>query len=376
MEWFMSKLFFEWDYLAFILLGILSLALFPLWRWSKQFKQPTFFYSSLNGLMKNNKTWRHYVYSWSNYLSWIALGWFSLAFVDPHFFIAKDLVNTVNEGIAIYLVVDHSGSMDRPIKTVSDKGLPVNITKMELMKQLTEQFVTGGQGLTGRTNDLIGLVEFARTAQVLVPLTLNHKMILDRLKSIESVKNVEDNGSAIGYAISKTTNLITATRYYEEDLPQNELPPYTIKSAIIILITDGFHSLNPLDENNPYRSINPIVAAEYAKKNGVKVYLINIDPALAVEEFSPHRNQMQSIATITGGKYYLMTGDTSLKQIYADIDQLEKSRFSKEQFLDLPKDQQPHRYKRISLYPYLIAVGMLFLFLGIISETILLRKIP
>ncbi|MBA3958109.1 MAG: VWA domain-containing protein [Parachlamydiaceae bacterium] len=369
----MSGIFFEIDWIALLLALAFCFCLYFLWHWQQRFAKPALFFSDVSAI-KNQNSVRVKLGNLPNKLLWLSLILFTIAFIDPHFL--KSRAGTwgdhPTEGIAIYLVVDQSGSMAEKVPVYS-KGRFETLTKMDLVKEMTTQFVKGSEELSGRPNDLIGLVSFARSAQVLVPLSLDHQAIMRALSQLEVVKNKEQDGTAMGYALLKAVNLIAATRHYAQDLVGIDQPSYAIQSNIVILVTDGFPAPSILDQNNPLRNVDLLTVADYAKKNDVKVYLVTVDPKLNTEEFVPHRNLMKRVAEITGGQYYLINDKTSLNTIYTDIDQLEKS--------TLPvsfssKDLQPHRYQRISLYPYFIAAGLLVLLASALLNATLLRRIP
>lgn len=308
---------------------------------------------------------------------------FSFAFLDPHFFIEKKnkekeapqpaLIPT--EGIAIYLVLDQSGSMAGKI------GEKEAATKMDLLKETTKDFVFGNQkwGLKGRVNDLLGIVTFARGAQVLVPLTLDHQAILDALNALNFTDDLTQDGTAIGYSIYKTTSLIAATRHYAEDLVGEKRPAYTIKNSVMVLVTDGLQAPNPLDKGKRLRNIDLIEAAEFAREQKVRLYIINVEPKMGSEEFSAHRSLMKKAADITGGQFYLADSSRGqgLNTIYSEIDQLEKSVLPIEtRYLFPPKGELPHLFDRLSLYPYLIALGMVFLLASVVLDAGIIRRVP
>jgi len=367
---------FELDFTALLIaLPLLIALIFFARHLTKQFLQPAILFSDTSLITITKNSWKVKMAHAPLYLSWSAFGLFTLAFIDPHFYMNKAMQNPddATEGIAMYLVVDHSGSMALKVGTTSQSP---GIVKMTLLKQITEQFINGNSaaGLPGRQNDLIGLVAFARTAQVLSPLTLDHAKIVQELKDLNVVQNKDEDGTGIGYALYKTVNIIAATRNYAEDLPKSDIPAYEIKNSIIILVTDGFDSPHFDDLNNPLRGMAPMQAALYAKENKVRIYIINIDPALSASQFAPQRHQMEDIASETGGKYYLMTDPAKLPQIYTEIDKIEKSLLpSTENF---SKDLQPQKYQRVSIYPYLIGLGMLMLLTAALLETFGLRRIP
>ena len=368
----MSKLDFELDFTTLLItLPLLIALIFFARRFTSQFSSPAILFSDTSLIIPTKNSWKVKMAYAPLYLSWSAFGLFTLAFIDPHFFMDKAFQSSdeATEGIAMYLVVDRSGSM---ASKVGAQG----IVKLTLLKQITEQFINGNPaaGLSGRQNDLIGLVAFARTAQVLSPLTLDHTRIIQDLRGLTVVQNEKEDGTGIGFALYKTINIIAATRNYVEDLPKSDIPAYEIKNAIIILITDGFDSPHLEDLDNPIRGMAPMQAALYAKENQVRIYIINIEPALSASKFAPQRHLMEDIASQTGGKYYLMTDPANLPEIYTDIDKLEKS------FLptpdDVSKDLQPRKYQRISLYPYLIVLGMAVLITAAFLEIFWLKRVP
>jgi len=349
---------FEWDWLAVLLAVIFVVIFLYLLNWKKQFDPPYLFFSDTRHLRESRQI------EWSPVFYSAALAAFLLAFIDPHLFFPRKDIST-HEGIALYLVLDQSGSMREDVQTGSNK-----ISKIAFLKELTEDFVKE------RPNDLIGLVSFARTAQVLVPLTISHDEILEKLRQLDVVKTEEEDGTAIGYAVYKTANLIAATRHYAQDLSGSDIPAYTLTSFVMILVTDGFPSPSPLDKQDSLRRMDPMRAAEYAKEKGVKLYIITIDPLLGNAELAPQRHLMQRMAEWTGGKYYLIDDSMNLKKVYDDINGLEKSAFPKEQFISLPKDKQPHRYHRFSLYPFFISLGLVSWLLAILCETLIWRRVP
>jgi Ca-activated chloride channel homolog len=367
----MNNIYFEIDPFA-LLLAILFVFLLPLLaKWHGHFAKPSLLFSDLDILDAKQSAHKNFLYRLPRNLLWSALVLFLLAFIDPHFQIERDSASSQppTRGIAIYIVADRSGSMASAIDTLSEDNQFIHIPKEQLLQRITKMFVEG------RKNDLIGLVAFARTAQVIDPLTLDHQTIIRDLDKIHVVTDKSQDGTAIGYALYKTASIIAATRHYAEELVQGKLPPYDIKSSIIILVTDGFDSPNPLDANNPLRSMNPLQAAQFAAQQHVRIYIVNIDPAMAAQEFAPERHQMQQVAEITGGKYFLMVQGMSLANIYKEIDKLETSKIPTS-FGNLSKDQQPDRYKRLSLYPYLIGFGLLSLLFSALLDTTWLRKIP
>ena len=372
------------DLTAGLILLFLAIVGAVLWKWGKSFQIPHIKFSVLQPLLESQYSAKQNHAQLPRKLLAAALVLFGIAFLDPHYFVEKPLreqkdaplqqVNIPSEGIAIYLVLDRSGSMSGEVRSRRQ-----TITKMDLLKRVTKDFVVGdkSQGLNGRPQDMMGLVTFARGAQVLAPLTLDHQSIIEHLNTLDYTTDINLDGTAIGYAIYKTANLIAATRHYAQELEGEGKPAYTIKSSIMILVTDGLQSPNPLDKDKEYRNVELLDAAAYAKEQGVKLYIVNVEPRIASEEFSAHRSIMKKITELTGGKFYMVDNTINLASIYSEIDRLEKSVLPIEsQYITPPKSLQPNLYHRVSFYPYLIALGMLCVFLAIFLETRVLRRLP
>lgn len=332
--------------------------------WRKKKQKPSLLFSSLAQFETGSPSRYAFLAFLPNLMTYLTLIFFLFAFIDPHFFIKKtapiteitDKGNT--EGIAIYLLLDQSGSMGEYVE--SQQKL---VTKMELLKQVTQQFIEK------RPNDLIGLIAFARYAKVLSPLTLDHEAILERLSNLNVVQKPDQDGTAIGYAIFKAVNLIAATKHFAEDLITEGKPFYDIKNSIVVIVTDGFQYPSPLDKGNRLRNIDLDEAAQYAKENHVRIYLVNIDPQIEDPEYAPQRHLMKRITELTEGAFFTKNAGTTLNQIYSQIDNLEKS--------ILPQDIKSKVLSyRFSFSPYLILGGLLCLALSILLGTTLLKRVP
>lgn len=379
---------FSIDLTASVIVFVICVFFFLLAKWAAIFYRPLLKFSDLNALNSRQPGLRELYLRIPYKLLILAFSLFLLAFMDPHFYIpiqqeAKEQpvkqVKVPTEGIAIYFILDQSGSMSNKIKALNDRGEREVMSKMDLLKQVTKDFIEGDPdtGLSGRPNDLIGLVTFARGAQVLAPLTLDHQAILDNLDRLHYTSDFNQEGTVIGYAIYKTANLIAATRHYAEDLVGAGKPSYEIKGNIMILVTDGFQSPNPLDKNDRLRNIEMVDAADYARENHIKLYIINVEPQMASNEFALYRKLSRQVAELTGGKFYLLDSSTGLKKIYSEIDQLEKSTLPFEgNYEPPPKSDLPNLFKRVSFYPYLIALGMLCIGIAVLLETVLMRRVP
>jgi Ca-activated chloride channel family protein len=239
-----------------------------------------------------------------------------------------------SEGIAIQMVVDRSGSMQALDFKIDDN--PVD--RLTAIKHVAGGFVLGGEvagqadTLSGRVSDLVGLIAFAGYADALTPATLDHAYLVSQLNQLEIVDARSEDGTAIGDAISLAIEKLTT-------LDERRAEP--LKSKVVILLTDG--------ENNA-GEIDPIAAAELAKKMDIRIYTIGVGTRgqAPVPVFNPltRRQSLQwmnvnideatlrKIANTTGGKYFRATDTESLQQIYAEIDQLEKTKVEAQHYVD------------------------------------------
>ncbi|MCE2982772.1 MAG: VWA domain-containing protein [Parachlamydia sp.] len=300
------------------------------------------------------------------YLYRSALLLLSLAFIDPHFIQPEESLNTKKtvkeipkEGSAIYLLLDRSGSMQEEAASGQ--------TKMDLLKKMTAQFIRE------RTQDLMGLIAFARVPQVLAPLTLDQAALLEKLNDIHTASDPEENGTAIGYAIFKTAKLIAAARHYSQELQSHGKPTYEIKNAVMIVVTDGFQDPSRLDYGNRLRTIELDEAAAYAKSEGIHLYVINLDPRFGLADFAPHRKQMKDIAEATGGQLYLISKGDDLKQVFQTIDRLEKTPLPPQFSKAAPFEKNP---RGLSLYPLLMLLGGACFATALLLESTFFRLVP
>lgn len=362
-----------------VLLAVFLLALIQRRR---QQRQAVIYYSRVTALQTPSPSFRSRLADLPNLLMFVALACFLLALLNLHMTLPPAAKQTPTpgkeeglpvptEGIAIYLLLDQSGSMKQ-------RTSPNGPTKIELLKQVTRNFIEGDEesGLEGRRNDLIGLIAFARAARVLSPLTLDHAELLKQLDSFGAVTSISDDGTGIGYAIFKTVNMITATRHFAEDLVKQGKPAYTIKNAVLVVVTDGFQEPNPADQGKWMRTLGLEEAADYALENGVKIYFVNIDPIMAQSEFAPHRHLLERITSETGGRFFMATLPGELQTIYRNIDTLEKSTLPVEDLAAQNVKAKSNLINTRPLFPLLIAFGLFALGLSLLLSTTLLRQVP
>lgn len=237
----------------------------------------------------------------------------------------QQIVRDVSKGVAIEMVVDRSGSMGAEMDFGGQKQ-----TRLEVVKRVFEEFVTGkGKSLPGRPNDLIGMIAFARYADTICPLTLAHGALSRFLDDVKLVQRRNEDGTAVGDALAlAAARLKTAEETLAAQSPDKG-KAYTIKSKVIILLTDG-------QSNCGQRT--PQEAAALAAEWGIKIYTIGVGGG---ESFGTvqtpfgsykvpvaegvDRDTLKALADATGGVFRMAQDADSLRAIYKEIDRLEKS---------------------------------------------------
>jgi Ca-activated chloride channel family protein len=233
--------------------------------------------------------------------------------------------NVTSEGIDIVMTLDISGSM---------LAADFKPNRLEAAKEVASEFISS------RPNDRIGLVVFAAESFTQCPITTDHATLLNLMKDIKM--GMIDDGTAIG------TGLATAV---------NRLKDSKSPSKVIILLTDGV---------NNQGTIAPITAANLAKAFGIRVYTIGVGtlgmaPYPVQTPFGTQYQDMeveidepllQQIAQMTGGKYFRATNNQKLKQIYNEIDKMEKTRIEVKEF-----KKREEAYFKYGLLALILLIG-------------------
>ncbi len=247
------------------------------------------------------------------------------------------------EGLALFLVIDRSSSMAEQLSN---------------LEQVTTRFIED------RPSDLFGLTAFARSAEILSPLTLDHAFVIEKLQSIRAVQNPKESASSIGYALYKTANMIDSLLTFSK---KQSNPTYTIKSPTIILLTDGFQFIHPDDRENPLRSLQIEEAAEFLKEKGITLYILNVNREFNLDSFDAHRRISQDVAEFTGGKLLIVSDEKGLHTLYKELETKEKSFF-------IPPSSWGT--KKIETRNDLMQAGLFCLVAAILLQTTWLRRIP
>ena len=251
--------------------------------------------------------------------------------------------NRTIEGIDIMLAMDVSTSM------LAEDLKP---NRLDAAKQVAAEFISG------RPDDNIGLTIFAGESFTQCPMTIDHSSLLNLLQNVRTdiaQRGLIEDGTAIGMGLANAVSRLKDSK---------------AKSKVVILLTDG---------SNNRGDISPLTAAEIAKSLGIRVYTIGV----GTNKVAPYpmvvaggvqyvnipveidSETLRSIAQATDGDFYRATNNRELKNIYKEIDQLEKSKLSVTQFS-----------KRYEAFQPFAIVAIIALLLEILLRVTIFRRIP
>jgi len=243
------------------------------------------------------------------------------------------------EGIDVVMCMDVSGSM---------RAMDFRPNRLEASKNVGIEFVNA------RQNDRFGLVVFAGESFTQCPMTTDRAVVINFMKDIDF--GVIEDGTAIGMGLATAVNRIKESR---------------AKSKVIILLTDGVNNRG---------DVGPVTAAEIAASFGIRVYTIGIGsqgtaPVPVQDAFGRtvtrsmpveiDEDVLKKIAETTDGSYFRATDNHKLREIYQQIDQMEKTRLDVKQFSK----------KKEESFPFLLAAMLILLFEIMLRYTIF-RTIP
>jgi len=288
-------------YAFLLLLIIIPMVGWYVWRLRKS--QASIRLSSLDGFQNAPKTFRNYLRHAPFVLRILAFSLLVAAMARPQ---TTNSWNTqTTEGIDIVMSIDISTSM---------LAMDLKPNRLEAAKDVASAFING------RPTDNIGLVVFARESFTQCPLTTDHAVLLNLMKDVKT--GMITDGTAIGHGLATAVSRLTDSQ---------------AKSKVVILLTDG---------SNNAGEITPLSAAELAKTFNIRVYTIGV--GTKGEAPYPYKDAtgtriinvpveideqtLTQIAQMTGGLYFRADNNTALKNIYNEIDKMEKTKMSVQEY--------------------------------------------
>ena len=253
------------------------------------------------------------------------------------------LKNETIEGIDMMLAMDVSTSM------LAEDLSP---NRIEAAKSVAAEFIAG------RPNDNIGLTIFAGEAFTQCPMTIDHAALLSQLKNVRTdiaARGLIEDGTAIGMGLANAVGRLKDSK---------------AKSRVVILLTDG---------SNNRGDISPMTATDIAKSLGIRVYTIGVGTNGMARYPIAAGGQTQyvqipveidtktlgDIARGTDGKFYRATNAKELREIYHEIDKLEKSKIDVQHFS-----------RRYEAYQPFALGALLALLLEVLLRITIFRRIP
>jgi len=316
------------------------LILIPLmfyWYFSKGKKeQPSIVYSSLKIINSLPKNWKEKFRHLPFILRALSLAFLIIALARPQTFSSGQ--NIYTKGIDIVMDLDISGSM------IAEDLKP---NRLDAAKNVIRNFINE------RTSDRIGLVIFSRNAFTQCPLTIDYNVLKNLLSQVKT--GMIEDGTAIGNAIAVGVNRLRNSKS---------------KSKIIILLTDGMNNAGEVD---------PMSAAQIAKTFGIRIYTVGVGtrgeapypvqtPFGIRHQMVPvniDENMLRKIATETGGKYFRATSTRALRNIYNQIDKLEKTKIEVTSYRNAKE-----------MFGSWLSLGLIFFLLDVGLSRSIFRPIP
>tara|TARA_B100000780_G_scaffold26836_1_gene17004 strand:- start:1543 stop:2544 length:1002 start_codon:yes stop_codon:yes gene_type:complete len=254
--------------------------------------------SSVKGF--NHKTLKIKFLPFLDIFRYVAISLLIIAIARPQIVDVSTQTKT-SKGIDIVIAVDVSSSM---------LAQDLKPNRLEALKSVAKEFIKD------RVSDRIGLVVYAGESYTKTPVTSDKAVIIKSLDEINFDGVIED-GTAIGMGLATSVNRLKDSK---------------AKSKVIILLTDGVNNSGFID---------PSTAADLALSFGIKTYTIGLGSngnALAPIAINPNgtfrygmtkveidEKLLESIAKQTGGLYFRATDNERLKDIYQEINKLEKT---------------------------------------------------
>ena len=325
-------------YLLLLLLIIPAMV----WYISRGYKRKASLMIPSTGMFNGmGKSWKTYLIHLPFILEIVALSMLAFILARPQ--TTDRWQDTEIEGIDIMMCMDVSTSM------LAEDLKP---NRIEAAKSVAADFING------RPNDNIGLSIFAGEAFTQCPMTVDHAVLLNLFNSVSSdiaANGIIEDGTAIGMGLANAISRLKDSQ---------------AKSKVIILLTDG---------SNNRGEISPLTAAEMARSFGIRVYTIGVGtngtaPYPVRSSFGVQyvnvpveidEDVLRQIASTANGQYYRATSNSKLKDVYEEIDKLERTKLQVKEF---SKNQEEYQ-------PFAVVLLLALLLIILLRQTIL-KTIP
>ncbi|MCS6934532.1 MAG: VWA domain-containing protein [Chitinophagales bacterium] len=269
------------------------------WYWRRKKSYAPLNVSDTRALAKITTSWKGFIKEHLFVLRVLTCTCLLIALARPQTLYDEEKITT--EGIDIVMAMDVSTSMlARDFKP----------NRLEVSKKEALNFINA------RVHDRIGIVIFAGESFTQCPVTVDRKVLQEQMAKIKN--GLLEDGTAIGMGLA------TAVQRLKES---------NGKSKVVILMTDGVNNKGLVD---------PMTAADIALQFGVRVYTIGVgtngqaetpvamrpDGSLifAMADVQIDEPLMKEIAKKTGGQYFRANNQNKLREIYEQIDKLEKTK--------------------------------------------------
>lgn len=319
-------------YILFLLLILIPLVVWYIWKWRDS--NPSMGMSTLNVFQHKGNSWKVWLMHFNFVLTIAAIAFMIVALARPQ---THDSQRTSRvEGTDIVLALDISSSM---------LATDLQPTRFDAAKEVAQKFVNQ------RTDDNIGLVVFSGESLSLMPLTNDKAAVINSIGNVKT--GMLNDGTAIGDGLSSAINRLVSGK---------------AKSKSIILLTDG---------TNNAGDVAPATAANIARQKGIKIYTIGVGTNGSIQITDPYgfstttmetkidEASLKSIADMTKGKYFRATDSKMLRQIFDEIDSLEKTTLDVNKFTHTEENFMPW-----------IAAALAALMLRLLIRYTVLRRIP
>lgn len=323
---------FKHPWILLLFLIYIPLIGWYIWKWRNS--SPSMGISSISAFKGVKSSWKVWLMHFCFILQLVAIGGLIVALARPQ---THDSQRTSRvQGTDIVIAMDISSSM---------LATDLKPTRFAAAKDVAQKFVNQ------RTEDNIGLVVFSGESLSLMPLTNDKPALVNAISTVKM--DMLNDGTAIGDGLSSAINRLTSGK---------------AKSKSIILLTDG---------TNNAGDVAPSTAAQIAKQKGIKIYTIGVGTNGTIQITDPYGFStttmetkiddaaLKSIADITNGKYFRATDSRMLRDIFNEIDSLEKTELDVSKFTQTEENFMPW-----------IALSLLAVVLQLLIRYTILRRIP